>query len=189
MEGLITLHLATELYEGVKRTQAISPNVVEVGAFKGLSTIFMSLGSYEVNKRVKSFEMFTGLPVCNPKLDSYWKIGEFASEQEEYELNVTRYGRREVVDLVVGDARETILPTLGVDGFSFAFLDVDVYEVMRDLLFKLWSIARGGEIIFVHDIHSPGIRQAVDELKQVAGRKVVEARPENVTARIHVVNR
>jgi len=55
-----------------------------------------------------------------------------------------------------------MLPVLGDEGFSVAFLDVDVYEVMRELLFQLWSIAKGNELIIIHDANSPGVRKAID---------------------------
>ncbi len=59
-------------------------------------------------------------------------------------------------------------------GFSIAFLDVDVYEVMRELLFQLWSIAKGNEIVIIHDFNAPGVRNAVRELQELSGNGLSE---------------
>jgi hypothetical protein len=69
VEGLIDHRLGVLLYESVLKSNSISPNVVEVGAFKGLSTVYLSLAAGKVGKRVKSFELFTGLPAASSVLD------------------------------------------------------------------------------------------------------------------------
>lgn len=163
VEGLITFSMCVLLYRAVLRARSTSPNVVEIGAFKGLSTCSLSLAASRTGKRVKSFELFSGLPTSDPVFDPAYHVGAYSSDVAEYEANVTAYGCRDLVDLVIGDARRTLLPTIASDGFSVAFLDVDVYEVTKELLFQLWSIAKGGEVIIVHDVNSPGVRRAVDE--------------------------
>ena len=173
-EGLIHRNLGFLLYDTILRNASTSPNIVEVGAFTGLSTCYISLAAKQVGKRVKSFELFSGLPIADPILDAGFHEGQFSSDVAEYESNVGAYGYRDIVDLVIGDARQTLLPTIASEGFSVAFLDVDVYEVMKELLFQLWSIARGGEVIVVHDVDSPGVRKAVDEFHDLSCRVVHE---------------
>jgi predicted O-methyltransferase YrrM len=176
VEGRIDHYVGTLLYDCVLSCQAPSINIVELGAFKGLSTVYLSIAATKVGKRVKSFELFTGLPEVNPDLDTRYHVGQFSSEESEFETNVTTYGKREVVDLVIGDARQTMLPSIGDRGFSLAFLDVDVYEVTRELLFQLNSIARGGEIVIVHDTNDLGVRTALDEFHKSYGTKFREKR-------------
>jgi hypothetical protein len=184
VEGLITGYLGTVLYRAVLDAKDRPGPVVEAGAFKGLSTCFLSLAAAQVGKRVKSFELFTGLPMVDATLDSHWKPGDYSSDTAEYDRNVRQHGRRDVVDLHIGDARENLLPVLGTGGFSVAFVDVDVYEVMTDLLRQLWSVARGGEVVFVHDTWSPGVRRAIDELKLASGNRVDESEAEPGCARL-----
>lgn len=69
-----------------------------------------------------------------------------------------------------------MLPALFDAGFCIAFLDVDVYVVMRELLFQLYHIAKGKEVIIVHDIGSPGVRKAVDEFHALSGNIVKETK-------------
>jgi len=167
--------LGSRLYKTVLDTKCQSPNVIEVGAWKGESTIYLSLAAKRAGKRVRTFELFSGLPTINPEYDSSFEMGQFSAEVSEFENNVKTYGCREVVDLVIGDARQTMLPAIGDGGFCVAFLDVDVYEVMRELLFQLWSKAKGGEQIIVHDIWSPGVRKAVDEFHDLSGHCMKES--------------
>jgi predicted O-methyltransferase YrrM len=119
--------------------------------------------------------LFSGLPTSHADLDPSFYVGQFASEVNEYQANLNAYGNPRVVDLVIGDARETMLPAIGREGFSLAFLDVDVWEVMRDLLIQLLSISRGGELIIVHDLGSPGVRQALKEFHDRSDHKVSES--------------
>jgi hypothetical protein len=107
--------------------------------------------------------LFSGLPSADPLLDGSFREGQFSSDIEEYDTNLESCGIRSNVDLIVGDARETLLLGMKGQGFVLAFLDVDVYEVMRKLLSQLWSESKGDEVVVVHDFGSLGIRKAVDE--------------------------
>ncbi len=179
VEGLIGLSLGTLLYDSVLKSRSVATNVVEVGAFKGASTCYLSLAAVQVGKRVKSFELFSGLPVTDAILDPTFHVGQFSSDMAEYERNVKAWGSRDIVDLIIGDARQTLLTAIAGEGFSVAFLDVDVYDVMSDLLSQLWREAKGGEVIIVHDVNSPGVRKAVDEFhilaKQLCKEIIVES--------------
>lgn len=175
VEGLISVNLGILLYNAVlDSSKSRSRNVLDLGCFKGLSSCFLSLGADRVGKRVKSFKLFSGLPTRDPALDPSFQVGQFSSQRNEYEDNVRVYGRPEVVDLTMGDARKTMLPVIRDEGFCVAFLDMDVYEIMREILSQLWSIARGGEVIIVHDIGSPGVRKAVDEFHSISRNIVKE---------------
>jgi hypothetical protein len=136
--------------------------------------VYLARAAQTIGKRVKSFELFSGLPTSDLLLDPNFQTGKFSSEVSEYDNNLRACGVRDIVDLVIGDARQTMLPSLALTGFSVAFLDVDVYEVMRELLPQLWSIAQGNELILVHDIWSPGVRKAIDEFHALSGNAIKE---------------
>ncbi len=174
VEGLIDHYVGALLYDSVLACESLSPNIVEVGAFKGLSTIYLSTAASKMNKRVKSFELFSGSPIIHPDLDTRFHIGQFSSELSEYEANMRAYGKPDAVDLVIGDARLTMLPAIGNEGFSLAFLDVDVWEVTRELLFQLWSVVKGSELIIIHDAHSTGVHKALDEFHSLSRDRVRE---------------
>ena len=174
VEGLIHFSLGVVLYEAALKTKYRSGDIVEVGAFKGLSTIYLADSAKHINKRVKSFELFSGLPTADRCLDPSFEKGQYSSDQKEYDNNLRTSGVRNVVDLVIGDARETMLPSIRDSGFALCFLDVDVYEVMKDLLFQLWILAKGGEVVFCHDSDSPGVNKAIGELLVLSHNSVKE---------------
>jgi len=167
VEGLISVACGLALYDSVLKTDSVSLNIIEVGAFKGKSTCYLSLAAEETGKQVKSFELFTGLPEADSSLDPSFQAGQFAGSVSEYEHNVKTFGCRSKVDLIIGDARNTLLPAIGDKGFAVAFLDADVYVVMKEIVRQLLTKAEGGEIIIVHDINSPGVKKAIGEFRQV----------------------
>jgi predicted O-methyltransferase YrrM len=105
---------------------------------------------------------------------------------DDYERNLENGRVRDAVDWIVGDARKTMIPTLDGSGFCVAFIDVDVYEVVREVLLQLQTIVKGGEIIIVHDAHSPVIRKAIDEFRETA-RNVKETTPVYATAKLAIL--
>jgi predicted O-methyltransferase YrrM len=178
VEGYLTLPVAALLHRGVLASKKHpSTNVIEVGAFKGKSTIYLSSAAKQTGKRVKSFDLFTGLPTADPVLDPEFKKGQLKSDVDVYKSNIQAYGYPDVVDTTVGDARQTLLPTLGDGGFCLAFLDVDLYEVTKELLGQLFSVAQGGETIFIHDAYSPGIRKATDESVRASRHSIKRTEP------------
>ena len=163
VKGYLKPEVGVALYEAVLRTRHESINIVEVGIYKGLSTIYLAEAARKVNRRVKSFDWFNGLTGVDPVLDSNFKDGDCISDVNDWEFNVRKNTSREIVDLTIGDALKTMLPVIKDSGFAIAFLDVDLYDVTRDLLLQLGEVARGGEVIFIHDADSPGIEMAINE--------------------------
>jgi predicted O-methyltransferase YrrM len=170
IQGLITPEVGVLLYESVLAAKHESPNVVEAGAYQGLSTTYLAAAAAKANKRVKVVDWFAGLSATDPELDPRFVAGALVSDAGRWEANLKMNGLRGVVDLTIGDARETMLPALRNQGFALAFLDVDLYEVTRDLLFQLASVASGGETIIVHDADSPGIKKAISEFRASSGQ-------------------
>ncbi len=174
VEGLITPEVGVILYEAVLRTKNKSSNIIEVGVYKGLSTLYLAEVAKRVKKRVKSFDTFSGLSAVDPVLDSIFMVNAVASDVSEGESNLRKNNVREIVDLTIGDARKTMLPTLNDNGFVVAFLDVDTYEITHDLLFQLRRVTTGGEVIFIHDAFSPGIKKAINEFQTLWRHPVKE---------------
>jgi predicted O-methyltransferase YrrM len=178
IDGLISPYIGAELYDTVMKSKHPSRNVIEVGAYKGLSTIHLATACRKVNKRVKSFEIFTGLPESDSTLDKGFNKGDFSSDVNTYENNLKSCGVRDLVDLTIGDARQTMPEIINNDGFAVAFLDVDLYEIMKDLMLQLIPICRGGEVLIIHDTDHDGVRKAVDETHALTGYTIKEKRLE-----------
>ncbi|MDD5702586.1 MAG: class I SAM-dependent methyltransferase [Dehalococcoidales bacterium] len=163
IEGYLDWTTGIALYKTVLNTDHPSLNVVEVGSFHGKSTIFLSAASQKTGRKVLTFEWFQGLKELDPEMDSMFNPKILLSDREMFERNLKNCRLRQIVDLTVGDARNTLLPKIKDGGFSVAFLDVDLYSVTSDLLNQLQSVATGKEIIIVHDYDSIGIKRAIDE--------------------------
>ncbi len=172
--GFITVEEGITLYEAVLKIKHKSSNIIEIGAYKGLSTIYLAEAAKRVNKKVKSFEWFLGLPAVDPILDSYFSTRDLVSNADEWESNVRKYSSRDTVELIVGDARVTMLPALNNGGFALAFLDVDLYETTYDLLLQLRRVATGGEVILIHNATSAGIKKAIGEFLTLYSHPVKE---------------
>ena len=171
LAGPFTLAL---LWDSVMHSGVKSPNVVEVGAYKGLSTCCLSRAAAKCGRLVWTYDWFQGLPEVQNELDAWTRAGACRSDEATWRANVERHGVPSVCRLIVGDARDTIprSTVLADEGFCVAFLDVDTYEVSVAVLTGLGRFLRGGETILVHDAFSPGVQQAVAEFAAGVGRPV-----------------
>jgi hypothetical protein len=190
VKKLINLPLGAVLHKAAIRTKNNpSANIIEVGAFEGKSTCFLSLAAKRVGKNVKSFELFSGLPVADDKLDKGFSKGMFNSSKDTYINNVKKYGYEKAVDLIEGDARKTLLPTIDNGGYCMAFIDVDVYDVTSEILTQLYKISKGGEVIIIHDTYSPGIQKAINEFLCLVNKELKIEKPMINTMSITLPNR
>jgi hypothetical protein len=89
--------------------------------------------------------------------------GDFASQLEEVERNVRRFGRPEVVSYIPGWYQESLDQLSGID-IGCLFLDVDLEESIIVCLDKLWRSIAPGCKVFVHDVdRSPVVRPFQDK--------------------------
>jgi len=127
--GLVSPFTLALLWDSPSR----SPNIVELGAYKGLSTCCRGEGqpnaAARCNQRVWTFEWFEGLPPVQSELDSWVRAGSCKSDEAVWRENVERHGVISLCRLVVGDARRTILESaiLAEEGFCVAFVDVSTH--------------------------------------------------------------
>ena len=186
--GLVSPFTLALLWDSVVDSRSRSPNIVEVGAYKGLSTCCLSKAAARCNKRVWTFEWFEGLPPVQSGLDSWVRAGSCKSDEATWRENVERHGVISLCRLVVGDARRTIVESavLTEEGFCVAFVDVDTYDVSRAVLEGLSRVIQGGETILVHDSYSPGVQKAIAEFVSAAGRPVHAIDYDNEVVRVTV---
>ena len=172
VEGLISPIEATYLYEIVIKNGKNPGLILDFGSYKGLSTCVLSQAASKIKKNVIAFESFKGLPP--PSLYDDFKEGEYRASKEEFIDNIQRMGIPENIKLIEGDISKTLkeeIRTKRITNYSLAFIDVDLYTSTKDILFLLNDISRGGEIICLHDIHSPGIQTAIKEFMEIARNK------------------
>jgi predicted O-methyltransferase YrrM len=133
--------------------------VLEVGSWRGFSTVAMALVAEEVHS-----------------VD--WHIGDdhagHDSSLPELFANIQQYGVREKVIIHVGDAA-AVLPLLPRTYFDLAFIDAfhETDTVLRDAELVLPMVHSYGIIAF-HDYGRFGVREAVEHLYAVGTIDIID---------------
>ena len=145
-------------YELLKQTVGVPGDIYEFGCWNGSNLMFLaktcSLLEPSSAKRVFGFDNFSGLPkgVDEDREYAYLNAGKYCGNEEVLRKAITLFGLEPKVNLVVGDARETIpvfAETHPESLCSFAYLDFDLYEPTTEALkFLDQSISVGGIIVF-----------------------------------------
>lgn len=174
-QGLISPIVAIYLYKTVIKNRRIPGYILDFGSYKGLSTSILSRAAARIQKNVIAFESFQGLPPPTIEDNDSFRVGEYRASLKEFLNNVSKFGIPENIKLIEGDIRKTLKEEISskrILNYSFAFLDLDLYISTKDTLFLLNNISKGGEIICVHDIYSPGIQRALKEFMSSWGNRV-----------------
>ena len=141
------------------RDLAAGKTVLEVGSWRGFSTVTMA----QVANQVHAVD---------------WHLGDEQAGHDESLIplwnNVQKYDVLHKVIIHVGDAAK-VLPLLPRSFFDFAFIDAfhDTEAVRRDADLVLPLVHVGGIIAF-HDYGRFGVKEAVDGLRDVRAVTVVE---------------
>lgn len=137
--------------------------IVECGCFKGASSSKLSIIAKSVDKKLKIFDSFEGLP----ESDSYnikdhhcrrgagwtteWTAGRYEGKMEEVKENIKRYGEIECCEFTKGWFRDTLIDSNLPDKISLAFVDVDVASSAKDCITGLWPKIDNMGIFVTHD--------------------------------------
>jgi O-methyltransferase len=130
----------------------------EVGAFRGDSAEIVCRAKGE--RQFYVFEAFAGLPSPSGSVDTRFRKGLFASEQEQLRTRLQRYPN---TTIIAGYFPETA-ECASQERFSYVHLDLDLYQpTVAALQFFYPRMLSGGRII-VHDYSQcEGVWKAVDE--------------------------
>ena len=156
------------LVYALARVRSTAPDWVEVGCFKGLSTVRLSLLAELLDRRLSVFDTFAGLPgedaiyeTVNRSPPYHFRKGSYRAARDEVERNLRRHGRPERVRLVAGDVRET-LSSQAPPRVAFAFLDVDLEESYRACFEGLARSLDAGSVIVIAEAAFRPIRALVE---------------------------
>lgn len=149
---------------------------VEFGCYKGDTSLMLAevLKSEGSEKRLWLYDSFEGLPEKTENDESVlgreFQKGELFVSKREVKERFLRAGLKVPV-IKKGWFAELTSADLPLE-ISFAFLDGDFYESIRDSLRLVTPRMVKGGAIFVHDYDNPalpGVAKAVDEWKKSAG--------------------
>ena len=153
----------------------IEGDYVELGCYKGDTSLLLAevlkdfnKNTDEVVKKLWIYDSFEGLPEKQMEDESVlgvlFKKGELLVTKREVKERFLRAGFPVPVikKAWFGDLTETDLP----EKISFAFLDGDFYESIRDSLRLVIPKMSENGVIIIHDYTNPalpGVKKAVDE--------------------------
>ncbi len=176
LESLVDLPFLAGLLELVSVTGKVQGNIIELGTYKGGTTISIAhyLQLISSNKRVYACDTFAG----HPYGEAYkgWKArAHFSDTSVEYvQRKCESFGVADRIQLVQGRFEESLDCTLAHEMFSLAFIDCDLYQSAKYSLAWLTSrIAKGG-VIAMHDYFGmgSGIPKAAHEWCRSKGLRV-----------------
>lgn len=169
VEGLLSKEELLYLYLTARSRHENSP-ILDIGSYKGLSAcLFSSLGD------VTAYESFEGLGEISKPDEGIFEKGQYVASVQEFKTNIAKWGNENRVTLKAGDCVESIggqIRSGDMKGFSFAFIDVDLYSPIKETLILLDGIFKRGNKICIHDANSSGVRQAVKEYTEVSKHDV-----------------
>jgi predicted O-methyltransferase YrrM len=131
--------------------------IVEIGSWKGRSTLYLAQGSKRGNTvKIYAVDNHTGSPELVPRFGTdIWTFDEFAR-------NIERFGVGDLVIPIVKTSAEAAAITHEPVELIFVDGAHDYESVKKD--FELWSpkVVDGGVIAF-HDTDKPGPKKLVEE--------------------------
>jgi len=174
-EDLASLFFIGGLLECVLATQTIEGDIIELGTYKGGTSIMIArfLKSIGSKKRIYTCDTFEG----HPYDDKFGKDrkGRFSDVNISYvEDKFFRFGVADKIRIIKGIFEDVLYKKLGEKKFSFAFLDCDLYQSTKYALNFLIPRMANGAIIALHDYGNPhfGLTKAVHEQCQKSHLKV-----------------
>lgn len=140
--------------------------VAEFGVAQGVNAIYLAktIRRFDSSRILHAFDSFEGLPTDGGPLDGDLKKGECLGTLPDFKDLLERNKLSGFVRPIPGLVQDT-LPTFANHEFSFAFLDMDLYEPTRFTFQFLNSRVSVGGIVGFHDYEfrrTPGIKKVVD---------------------------
>lgn len=145
----------------------IAGDVVELGCYVGTTSVFLAKTLQKTDKKLYVYDSFEGLPEKSAEDDSplgnQFKKGELSASKKQFIKNIKNAN---VAMPVIKKAWFSDLTLRDIPNkISFAFLDGDYYESIRQSLLLVEKNMVPGSIMIVDDYSNeelPGVARAVD---------------------------
>lgn len=145
----------------------IAGDVVELGCYVGTTSVFLAKTLQKTDKKLYVYDSFEGLPEKSTEDDSplgnQFKKGELSASKKQFIKNIKNAN---VAMPVIKKAWFSDLTPRDIPNkISFAFLDGDYYESIRQSLLLVEKNMVPGSIMIVDDYSNeelPGVARAVD---------------------------
>lgn len=162
----------------IKKSLHVDGDLIELGVYKGnnLLAIAKYLKNNDIYKTIYACDTFSGMPESDKKIIANpVQKGEFSSSYDFLFKKILIENLEQYIVSLVGDIRETLPLYLTDKKFSFAWLDLDIYQsTLFGFKFLENKINKGG-IIGFHDYgfsRCPGVKEVVDGINPLTFRKL-----------------
>ncbi len=160
MESATSLEVQLELGKKILSLDKNSNDfIVECGAYKGASSVALSIFAKIVNRKLIIYDSFEGLPDDNDQVGSRnyphlrvtgnYKTGMYKGTLEEVEKNLKYFGEFDRCILRKGNFKDTLKDHK--EKIDFLFLDVDLVESTFDCIKNLWPHINNEKYVFTDD--------------------------------------
>lgn len=163
------------LYQGIIASSAVPGDVVEFGVWRGGSAylIIQTLSMLKSRKRAHLFDSFAGISLPDEARDGkFHSAGEYRTEESEVRVFLSQC-ETSVWHLYPGWLGDTFpLVCNSIGPISFAHIDVDLYDPVRDALERTYPRMSPGGIVVVDDYSNPkfpGARRACGDFSDSTG--------------------
>ena len=160
--------------ELLKQIKNVEGDILELGTYKGGSTIIMAhlLKKLKSNKTIFACDSFSGIPYEDKFSKKMYEncVGEFGDTNYNYVLEkIKNFGFSKQISVINGLFEDTLYQKLSDKKFSFVLFDCDIYDSTKfGLEFVFPRLANNG-IMFFQDYSLDednvvwGMKQAVDD--------------------------
>ncbi len=160
-------------------SSSVAGSIVEFGCYSGTTSLYIQrLIDRHGPREFHVYDSFAGLPDKtshdNSPVGEQFKTGELAVSKKEFIMNFKKAGLR--LPHIHKAWFSELTPSDVPDAISFAFLDGDYYESIRDSLVLITPKLSPGAVIIVDDYMNealPGAAIATDEWLQFHPAKLL----------------
>ena len=177
--SLVNFYQGFELWKLVEQTDKLDGDVLEVGVWRGSTSIIMAakLKYMNSNKHVYACDTFEGVVKSSSDHDNFYKDGEHSDTSFEFVKNIVQNEfNLDNVTLLKGIFPEETEHFINDRKFSFCHIDVDTYNSAKEVVNWIWDRLSTGGIIVFNDYGFPmtrGITRLVNEYRKDSDKVVV----------------
>lgn len=177
LQSLFNHEQINQLLDLMEKTSLINGDVIELGTYKGGTTVLMARFLIELKseKKIYTCDTFEGFPYAETGTSNKIKLstGEVKNQMDlfkdtSFEIVKSKFESFNIshkIKILKGSF-DTTLPSLSDERFSFALVDCDIYDSTVIVLREIWPRMIPGGIMLFDDYNSEkewNLKKAVDD--------------------------
>ncbi len=177
--SLVNFYQGFELWKLIEQTAKLDGDVLEVGVWRGSTSIIMAtkLKNMNSHKQLFACDTFEGVVKASREYDNFYQDGEHSDTSVEFvrDLMEKKFGLNNVT-LLRGIFPDETADMIKDRKFCFCHVDVDTYQSAKEVVSWVWDkMSTGGMIVF-NDYGFPmtrGITRLVNEYREDGDKMVI----------------